>query len=138
MEKLPPTPLISTLSCFTVSVFYFCSCRIIECKDLPLISGQNCDPYATVSLVGPARSDQKKTKVKKKTSNPQFEETFFFEVTRSSSYSKKDFKVEEEDIEKLEIKVDLWNNENLAQDVFLGEMRVPVKILKDDHMHKAW
>ncbi|XP_017279421.1 ras GTPase-activating protein 2 isoform X3 [Kryptolebias marmoratus] len=112
--------------------------RIIECKDLPLISGQNCDPYATVSLVGPARSDQKKTKVKKKTSNPQFEETFFFEVTRSSSYSKKDFKVEEEDIEKLEIKVDLWNNENLAQDVFLGEMRVPVKILKDDHMHKAW
>lgn len=27
------------------------------------------------------RSDQKKTKVKKKTSNPHFEETFFFEVT---------------------------------------------------------
>uniref|UniRef100_A0A672HW83 RAS p21 protein activator 2 n=1 Tax=Salarias fasciatus TaxID=181472 RepID=A0A672HW83_SALFA len=54
--------------------------RIIECKELPLISGQNCDPYATVSLVGPARSDQKKTKVKKKTSNPHFDETFFFEV----------------------------------------------------------
>uniref|UniRef100_A0A8C7K6Q4 RAS p21 protein activator 2 n=1 Tax=Oncorhynchus kisutch TaxID=8019 RepID=A0A8C7K6Q4_ONCKI len=54
--------------------------RIIECQGLPLISGQNCDPYATVSLVGPARSDQKKTKVKKKTSDPQFEETFNFEV----------------------------------------------------------
>ncbi|XP_074497876.1 ras GTPase-activating protein 2 isoform X1 [Sebastes fasciatus] len=113
--------------------------RIIECQGLPLISGQNCDPYATVSLVGPARSDQKKTKVKKKTSNPHFEETFFFEVTRSSSYSKKShFQVEEEDIEKLEIKVDLWNNENLAQDVFLGETRVPVKILRSDHIHKAW
>uniref|UniRef100_A0A3B4X696 RAS p21 protein activator 2 n=1 Tax=Seriola lalandi dorsalis TaxID=1841481 RepID=A0A3B4X696_SERLL len=113
--------------------------RIIECQELPLISGQNCDPYATVSLVGPARSDQKKTKVKKKTSNPHFEETFFFEVTRSSSYSKKShFQVEEEDIEKLEIKVDLWNNENLAQDVFLGETRVPVKILRSDHIHKAW
>lgn len=113
--------------------------QIIECQGLPLISGQNCDPYATVSLVGPARSDQKKTKVKKKTSNPQFGETFFFEVTRSSSYSKKShFHVEEEDIEKLEIKVDLWNNENLAQDVFLGETRVPVKILRNDHMHKAW
>uniref|UniRef100_A0A8C5H5Q3 RAS p21 protein activator 2 n=1 Tax=Gouania willdenowi TaxID=441366 RepID=A0A8C5H5Q3_GOUWI len=70
--------------CFVLWLF-----RIIECKELPLISGQNCDPYATVSLVGPARSDQKKTKVKKKTSNPQFDETFFFEVTRSSSYSKK-------------------------------------------------
>ncbi|XP_008423644.1 ras GTPase-activating protein 2 [Poecilia reticulata] len=113
--------------------------KIIECKELPLISGQNCDPYATVSLVGPARSDQKKTKVKKKTSNPYFEETFFFEVTRSSSYSRKSqFPVEEEDIEKLEIRVDLWNNENLAQDVFLGETRVPVKILQSDRAHKAW
>ncbi|XP_077579074.1 ras GTPase-activating protein 2 [Stigmatopora nigra] len=113
--------------------------QIIECQGLPLISGQICDPYATVSLVGPARSDQKKTKVKKKTSNPLFEETFFFEITRSSSYSKKShFQVEEEDIEKLEIKVDLWNNENLAQDIFLGETRVPVKILQHNHIHKAW
>ncbi|CAL8361770.1 unnamed protein product [Merluccius merluccius] len=113
--------------------------RIIECQGLPLISGQNCDPYATVSLVGPARSDHKKTKVKKKTSDPHFEETFSFEVTRSSSYSKKsNFQVEEEDIEKLEIKVDLWNNGNLAQDVFLGETRVSLKILMNDHIHKAW
>uniref|UniRef100_A0A673M2D9 Ras GTPase-activating protein 2-like n=1 Tax=Sinocyclocheilus rhinocerous TaxID=307959 RepID=A0A673M2D9_9TELE len=44
--------------------------QIIACQGLPLISGQNCDPYATVTLVGPARSDQKKTKVKKKTSDP--------------------------------------------------------------------
>uniref|UniRef100_A0A673JIC8 Ras GTPase-activating protein 2-like n=1 Tax=Sinocyclocheilus rhinocerous TaxID=307959 RepID=A0A673JIC8_9TELE len=54
--------------------------QIIACQGLPLISGQNCDPYATVTLVGPARSDQKKTKVKKKTSDPQFDETFHFEV----------------------------------------------------------
>uniref|UniRef100_A0A6Q2XN93 RAS p21 protein activator 2 n=1 Tax=Esox lucius TaxID=8010 RepID=A0A6Q2XN93_ESOLU len=113
--------------------------RIIECQGLPLISGQNCDPYATVSLVGPARSDQRKTKVKKKTSDPQFDETFFFEVTRPNSYTRKsNFQVEEEDIEKLEIKVELWNNGNLAQDVFLGETRVSVKILRNDHIHRAW
>ncbi|XP_048025441.1 ras GTPase-activating protein 2 isoform X2 [Megalobrama amblycephala] len=113
--------------------------QIIACQGLPLISGQNCDPYATVTLVGPARSDQKKTKVKKKTSDPQFEETFHFEVTRSSSYKgRSHFQVEEEDIEKLEIKVELWNNGNLAQDVFLGETRVSVKILRNDHVHKAW
>uniref|UniRef100_A0A8C1FCI4 RAS p21 protein activator 2 n=1 Tax=Cyprinus carpio carpio TaxID=630221 RepID=A0A8C1FCI4_CYPCA len=29
--------------------------QIIACQGLPLISGQNCDPYATVTLVGPAR-----------------------------------------------------------------------------------
>ncbi|XP_023678212.1 ras GTPase-activating protein 2 [Paramormyrops kingsleyae] len=112
--------------------------RIIECQGLPLVNGQSCDPYATVSLVGPARSDQKKTKVKKKTSNPQFGETFYFEVTRSSSYTKKShFQVEEEDIDKLEIKVDLWNN-SLAQDVFLGETRVSVKILRRNSIHQAW
>ncbi|KAJ8368136.1 hypothetical protein SKAU_G00081640 [Synaphobranchus kaupii] len=113
--------------------------RIIKCQGLPLINGQGCDPYATVSLVGPARSDQKKTKVKKKTSDPQFEETFYFEVTRSSSYTKKShFQVEEEDIEKLEIIVDLWNSGNLAQHVFLGETRVSVKILRNDSIHRAW
>uniref|UniRef100_A0A8C7DKN9 RAS p21 protein activator 2 n=1 Tax=Oncorhynchus kisutch TaxID=8019 RepID=A0A8C7DKN9_ONCKI len=103
-----------------------------KCQGLPLISGQNCDPYATVSLVGP-------TPMRKKTSDPQFEETFYFEVTRPNSYTKKShFQVEEEDIEKLEIKVDLWNNGNLAQDVFLGETRVSVKILRNDHIHRAW
>ncbi|KAL4647054.1 ras GTPase-activating protein 2 [Arapaima gigas] len=113
--------------------------RIIECQGLPLVNGQSCDSYATVSLVGPTRSDQKKTKVKKKTSDPQFGETFYFEVTRSSSYTKKsNFHVEDEDIEKLEIKVDLWNNGNLAQDVFLGETRVSVKILRNDTFHRAW
>ncbi|XP_019388541.1 PREDICTED: ras GTPase-activating protein 2 isoform X2 [Crocodylus porosus] len=84
------------------------------------------------------RNDQKKTKVKKKTSNPQFNETFYFEVTRSSSYTKKSqFQVEEEDIEKLEVRVDLWNNGNLIQDVFLGEIKVPVKVLRNDSF-QAW
>lgn len=113
--------------------------HIKACHGLPLINGQSCDPYATVSLVGPSRNDQKKTKVKKKTSNPQFNEVFYFEVTRSSSYTRKSqFQVEEEDIEKLEIRIDLWNNENLVQDVFLGEIKVPVNVLRNDSSHQAW
>ncbi|XP_067851176.1 ras GTPase-activating protein 2 [Heptranchias perlo] len=113
--------------------------RIIECQGLPLVSGQSGDPYASVSLVGPSRLDQKRTKVKKKTSNPQFDETFYFEVTRNSSYTKKShFQVEEENIEKLEIRVDLWNSGNLVQDIFLGEIKVPVKILRNDNCHRAW
>ncbi|XP_068810699.1 ras GTPase-activating protein 2 isoform X2 [Struthio camelus] len=62
--------------------------HIKECHGLPLINGQNCDPYATVSLVGPSR-------------------------------------------------VDLWNNGNLVQDVFLGEIKVPVKVLRNDSF-QAW
>ncbi|XP_077344694.1 ras GTPase-activating protein 2 isoform X2 [Lithobates pipiens] len=113
--------------------------HILACEGLPLVNGQSCDAYAAVSLVGPSRNDQKKTKVKKKTSNPQFNEKFYFEVTRSSSYTKKSqFQVEEEDIEKLEVRVDLWNNGNLAQDVFLGEVRTSVSVLRNDSTHRAW
>ncbi|XP_063298372.1 ras GTPase-activating protein 2 [Pelobates fuscus] len=112
--------------------------HIMECEGLPLVNGQSCDAYATVSLVGPSRNDQKRTKVKKKTSNPQFNEKFYFEVTRSSSYTKKSqFQVEEEDIEKLEVRVDLWNNGNLGQS-FLGEIRISVNVLRNDSFHKAW
>lgn len=34
-------------------------------------------------------------------------------------------------------RVDLWNNGNLVQDVFLGEIKVPVKVLKNDSF-QAW
>ncbi|XP_052043562.1 ras GTPase-activating protein 2 isoform X2 [Apodemus sylvaticus] len=113
--------------------------HIKACHGLPLINGQSCDPYATVSLVGPSRNDQRKTKVKKRTSNPHFNEVFYFEVTRSSSYTRKSqFQVEEEDIEKLEVRIDLWNNENLVQDVFLGEIKVPVNVLRNNSSHQAW
>ncbi|XP_062860462.1 ras GTPase-activating protein 2 [Trichomycterus rosablanca] len=113
--------------------------RIIECQGLPLIGGQSCDSYASITLIGPSRTDLRRTKVKKKTSDPHFDEIFYFEVSRSSSYKGKNhFQVEDEDIEKLDIKVELWNNGNLAQDVFLGETRVSVKILRNDSVHKAW
>uniref|UniRef100_A0A8C2Y9V6 RAS p21 protein activator 2 n=1 Tax=Coturnix japonica TaxID=93934 RepID=A0A8C2Y9V6_COTJA len=103
--------------------------HIKECHGLPLINGQNCDPYATVSLVG----------FKQKVLNsPIFHRRFYLQVTRSSSYTKKSqFQVEEEDIEKLEVRVDLWNNGNLVQDIFLGEIKVPVKVLRNDSF-QAW
>uniref|UniRef100_A0A3Q2L954 RAS p21 protein activator 3 n=1 Tax=Equus caballus TaxID=9796 RepID=A0A3Q2L954_HORSE len=113
--------------------------RILECQGLPIVNGQ-CDPYATVTLAGPYRSEAKKTKVKKKTNNPQFDEVFYFEVTRPSSYSRKShFDFEEEDVDKLEIRVDLWNASNLKfGDEFLGELRVPLQVLRQSSSHKAW
>ncbi|XP_059850332.1 ras GTPase-activating protein 2 isoform X2 [Hypanus sabinus] len=104
--------------------------RIIECQGLPLAGGQSGDPYASISLVGPSRLDQKRTKVKKKTSNPQFDETFYFEVTRNSSYTKKShFQVEEENIEKLEIRYLLQPKENgnkSAKSEDLGSLRLSI------------
>ncbi|TKC35643.1 hypothetical protein EI555_008442, partial [Monodon monoceros] len=109
--------------------------HVKACHGLPLINGQSCDPYATVSLVGPSRNDQKKTKVKKKTSNPQFNEIFYFEVTRSSSYTRKSqFQVEEEDIEKLEIRYllqprDNGNKSSKTDD--LGSLRLNICYTED-------
>ncbi|XP_043927049.1 ras GTPase-activating protein 3 isoform X2 [Protopterus annectens] len=111
--------------------------RLIECQGLPVVNGQ-CDPYASITLCGPSRSEVKKTKVKRKTNNPQFDEVFYFEVTRSSSYNRKShFEVEEEDIDKMEIRVDLWNNLTV-RDEFLGELKIPLKVLRQSSCYDAW
>uniref|UniRef100_A0A671QAA0 RAS p21 protein activator 3 n=1 Tax=Sinocyclocheilus anshuiensis TaxID=1608454 RepID=A0A671QAA0_9TELE len=109
-----------------------------QCQDLPIVNGQ-CDPYAAVSLLGLSRSEAKKTKVKRKTNNPQFDEVFFFEVTKPLSYTKRQFDVEEDDVDKLALKVDLWNASNLKfGDEFLGEVRMPLKVLGQSGVHDAW
>lgn len=43
------------------------------------IRHQRC-PFLSCSLLPDYRSEAKKTKVKKKTNNPQFDEVFYFEV----------------------------------------------------------
>ncbi|KAG7463535.1 hypothetical protein MATL_G00177580 [Megalops atlanticus] len=112
--------------------------RVLECQGLPIVNGQ-CDPYATVSLLGPSRSEAKKTKVKRKTNNPQFDEVFYFEVTKPPSYTRRQFDVEEDDVDKMELRVDLWNASNLKfGDEFLGEVRVPLKVLGQTGVHDAW
>ncbi|RLW07735.1 hypothetical protein DV515_00003731 [Chloebia gouldiae] len=88
-----------------------------------------------------AISEAKKTKVKKKTNNPHFDEVFYFEVTRPSSYNKKShFDIEDVDeVDKMEIRVDLWNASNLKfGDEFLGELRLPLKFLRQSSSYEAW
>uniref|UniRef100_A0A673GS81 RAS p21 protein activator 3 n=1 Tax=Sinocyclocheilus rhinocerous TaxID=307959 RepID=A0A673GS81_9TELE len=112
-------------------------------------SGVVCHKLATRTLtvsihninafLTPYRSEAKKTKVKRKTNNPQFDEVFFFEVTKPLSYTKRQFDVEEDDVDKLALKVDLWNASNLKfGDEFLGEVRVPLKVLGQSGVHDAW
>ncbi|RXN01967.1 Ras GTPase-activating protein 3, partial [Acipenser ruthenus] len=113
--------------------------RVIECHGLPIVNGQ-CDPYATVTLLGPSRSEAKKTKVKRKTNNPQFDEVFYFEVTRPLSYTRRShFDIEEEDVDKMAVRIDLWNASNLKfGDEFLGEIKIPLTVLGQSSVHEAW
>uniref|UniRef100_A0A8C3SHC3 RAS p21 protein activator 3 n=1 Tax=Chelydra serpentina TaxID=8475 RepID=A0A8C3SHC3_CHESE len=134
------TFVVPSSSSYFVLVLFCSSFRVLECKGLPIVNGQ-CDPYATVTLAGPYRSEAKKTKVKKKTNNPQFDEVFYFEVTRPCSYNKKShFDIEDADeVDKMEIRVDLWNASNLKfGDEFLGELRLPLKFLRQSSSYEAW
>uniref|UniRef100_A0A8C3JSA0 RAS p21 protein activator 3 n=1 Tax=Calidris pygmaea TaxID=425635 RepID=A0A8C3JSA0_9CHAR len=99
------------------------------CQGLPIVNGQ-CDPYATVTLAGPSRSEAKKTKVKKKTNNPHFDEVFYFEVGISKEWVI---------IIWFYYRVDLWNASNLKfGDEFLGELRLPLKFLRQSSSYEAW
>uniref|UniRef100_A0A8C8RD36 RAS p21 protein activator 3 n=1 Tax=Pelusios castaneus TaxID=367368 RepID=A0A8C8RD36_9SAUR len=100
----------------------------LECKGLPIVNGQ-CDPYATVTLAGPYRQVLKT------------EEHPFCKVTRPCSYNKKShFDIEDADeVDKMEIRVDLWNASNLKfGDEFLGELRLPLKFLRQSSSYEAW
>uniref|UniRef100_A0A8C9A179 Ras GTPase-activating protein 3 n=1 Tax=Prolemur simus TaxID=1328070 RepID=A0A8C9A179_PROSS len=100
--------------------------RVVECQGLPIVNGQ-CDPYATVTLAGPLRQVAP-------SAGPGWA------GPKPCSYSKKShFDFEEEDVDKLEIRVDLWNASNLKfGDEFLGELRIPLKVLRQSGSHKAW
>lgn len=57
---------------------------IFECQD---IAQENCDSYAQIQLQIFDEFLTKKSKIKRKSSNPQFNESFCFEVIFSSNSS---------------------------------------------------
>uniref|UniRef100_A0A670J2U5 RAS p21 protein activator 3 n=1 Tax=Podarcis muralis TaxID=64176 RepID=A0A670J2U5_PODMU len=103
--------------------------RVLECQGLPIVNGQ-CDPYATVTLTGPGRlvlsrlfwfrmiSLLSKITVKTQTNISYF----IFSPSLWLCY-----------------RVDLWNASNLKfGDEFLGELRLPLKFLRQSSSYEAW
>ncbi|XP_068685469.1 ras GTPase-activating protein 3-like [Montipora capricornis] len=104
------------------------SIRILECSDLFGCNGNGTfsDPYVSVSIHGPlSRSEPKKTKVKKRTLNPQFEESFLFEIPP-------------DDVESLVLRCAAWSASLIGEDVFLGEVRVPLSKCDLSSTHEGW
>ena len=63
---------------FIVSAY--CCFRLIECSELTIKNGC-CDPFATVTMCySNGKQESKRTKVKKKTVSPHFDEVVIFEV----------------------------------------------------------
>ncbi|XP_071484024.1 ras GTPase-activating protein 3-like [Diadema antillarum] len=114
--------------------------RVIEGSGLTIVNGQ-CDTYASVHYSSASRLETKRTKVKRKSTNPHFDEVFHFELQKNNSYVEKNhFSPPEEDICKTELKIALWNSvSGLSGDVFIGEVKIPISALDmSTGMHKAW
>lgn len=116
--------------------------RVVECTDLTLKNG-SCDPYALVSVVYTnGKKHSKKTKVRKKTVSPQFEDVFCFENYDERDRDKDSYVVSSEiEVEICELHVSIWHDSpGMSDDVFLGEVRVQLRGLQQQNAaaRNAW
>lgn len=115
--------------------------KVVECTDLTLKNG-SCDPYALVSVVYTNGKKQcKRTKVRKKTVSPQFDEVFYFENYDERDRDKDSYTVSPEmEVEICELHVSIWHDSpGMSDDVFLGEVRVQLRGLQQNATTRnAW
>ncbi|KAK0163577.1 hypothetical protein PV327_007245 [Microctonus hyperodae] len=105
--------------------------RIIECSELTIKNG-GCDPFAIVTVIySNGKQISKRTKVKKKTVSPYFNETFIFEPELTEPKDK-DVSHYSIDGEVGEVVVGLWHaSPGMGeQPAFLGEVRVTLRGLQ--------
>ncbi|XP_044580930.1 GTPase-activating protein isoform X2 [Cotesia glomerata] len=106
--------------------------RVIECSELTLKNG-GCDPFATVTVIySNGKQIIKRTKVKKKTVSPYFNETFTFEPELIEPKDKDVSHYSIDGGEVGEVVVGLWHaSPGMGeQSAFLGEVRVTLRGLK--------
>ncbi|XP_043591910.1 ras GTPase-activating protein 3 isoform X2 [Bombus pyrosoma] len=106
--------------------------RIIECSELT-VKNSGCDPFATVTVnYSNGKQVLKRTKIKKKTISPYFNETFVFEpeITESKEKDISHYPLERGEVG--EVVIGLWHASSGMgeQPAFLGEVRVTLKGLQ--------
>nr|AJE26302.1 Ras GTPase-activating protein [Microdera dzhungarica] len=115
------------------------SVQVVKCLDLTLKNGA-CDPYALVCVTYTNRkSVSKRTKVRKKTTCPQFDEVLTFD-----SYEGRDkdgLCGDGSDVDICELNVSIWHDApGMGDDVFLGEVRVQLSGMQQQNAapRNAW
>ncbi|GAB6021126.1 hypothetical protein CHUAL_003760 [Chamberlinius hualienensis] len=114
--------------------------RNIECSDLAIINGA-CDPYAVVTLVYSDNNfSNKRTKVRKKTVNPQFDEVFVYELySKNQTNEPNIFNLMEEDVGHLELRVTLYHDSGgTSAGTFLGEIKISLQGIDKIDQYSAW
>ncbi|CAB3237524.1 unnamed protein product [Arctia plantaginis] len=97
--------------------------RVLECSELTTKNGQ-CDPFALVTLLySNGRRVEKRTKPKKKTVNPQFDEIFCFDLVMEADPKDKDGS--QSAGVACEARVSVWHDATTP--IFLGEVRLQLR-----------
>ncbi|XP_053601446.1 GTPase-activating protein [Plodia interpunctella] len=97
--------------------------RVLECSELTTKNGQ-CDPFALVTLLySNGRRVERRTKPRKKTVNPQFDDFFCFDLVMDSDPKDKDGS--QSPGVACEARVSVWHD--AATPVFLGEVRLQLR-----------
>ncbi|XP_045761351.1 GTPase-activating protein [Maniola jurtina] len=97
--------------------------RVLECSELTTKNGQ-CDPFALVTLLySNGRRVERRTKPRKKTVNPQFDEIFCFDLVMEADPKDKDGS--QTAGVACEARVSVWHD--AATPVFLGEVRLQLR-----------
>lgn len=107
------------------------SVAVTECVDLARKNG-HCDPYAVCTATYTnGRVIKRRTKGRKKTTSPHFDEVLHFDLTvdgdarhdNNNAYTI----VPVGGADLSEVCVGLWHSGGMAEDVFLGEVRIPLR-----------
>ncbi|XP_055849459.1 synaptotagmin-like protein 2 isoform X2 [Episyrphus balteatus] len=102
--------------------------HIVQCKDLAAVSSKRCksDPYVKVYLLPDlSKLGKRKTRVRKQTLNPIFDETLRFHLPISK-------------LKKCSIWLTVWNSDLLGRNDFLGEVIVKLEDKVFDKPQPEW
>lgn len=104
---------------------------VVECVELAKKNG-NCDPYVVITATYTNRKKlTKRTKSRKKTINPKFDETLSFDLNidcdSKSIIGNNVYTVAPLDgADLFELSVTVWHDVGMGEDVFLGEIKIPL------------
>lgn len=122
---------LDTLGPFRSGIKSRVTIRVVECVDLAKKNG-NCDPYVIVTAIYTNKKQVvKRTKSRKKTINPKFDETLNFDLSidcdSKSIIGNNVYTVAPIDgADLFEISVTVWHDVGMGEDVFLGEIKIPM------------
>ncbi|XP_071532959.1 uncharacterized protein [Panulirus ornatus] len=103
-------------------------CRVVQCRDLAAVDNKRnrSDPYVKVYLLpDKSKSGKRKTKVKKHTLNPVFEEVLRFSTTMS-------------ELDSRTLWVSVWHSDMFGRNDFLGEVIISLTDTVFDDVTPRW